>query len=152
MPGLHPSLQNVFFSLKCFPFSSCSLASVSLSLLFFVSSSPLSSYIGSFQKMLHPHWCQCKHYWYQWSSIFPHVLGSIIFNSLDSPQCCNTVCHPKKWWRCCGGIWQRSPKCRAPASPCFVLCLAHCTQWCQFLFQSIMRAQSTQSSLFLMFL
>lgn len=74
------------FSLLLF-FSFClSSSSPVLSSLF-----PLVFLHWSFQKMLCPHWCQYKHFWHWRSSIFPGVLGFIIFNSLGSHRCYNTV-------------------------------------------------------------
>lgn len=88
-PGLYPSLWNVFFP-EMFSLLFLFIFSV-LPLLFFPPSSPLSSCVGSFQEMLHHHWCWCKHCWHWQSNICPGVLGFITFNSLGSRWCCHAV-------------------------------------------------------------
>ena len=88
-PGLYPSLRNVFFP-EMFSLLFLFIFSV-LPLLFFPPSSPLSSCVGSFQEMLHHHWCWCKHCWHWRSNICPGVLRFITFKSLGSHRCCHAV-------------------------------------------------------------
>lgn len=129
----------MFFLLKCFPFSF--LFSISVLPLPFFSpfSPPCLPALDPSRRCCVPHWC--------WQSyIFPDVFCFLIFNPLGSHRSCHTISFAvQRNDDSAGGHMAKGSWVQSPSSP-----ILSSQWWSRVLFQSIIRALSAQSSLFLM--